>query len=53
MFLFPFQIGAEEESAGSLAHSEMPVFPESLADVQFVVNNLEPGGKVSELYTNI
>ncbi|KAM3185104.1 hypothetical protein ACTXT7_007060 [Hymenolepis weldensis] len=45
VFVFVSPIGAEEESVGSLAHSEMPVFPESLADVQFVVNNLEPGGK--------
>ncbi|KAM7535295.1 hypothetical protein Aperf_G00000101991 [Anoplocephala perfoliata] len=37
----------EEDSSGSLTQSEMPVFPESLADVQFVVNNLEPGGKVA------
>ncbi|VDL24395.1 unnamed protein product [Hymenolepis diminuta] len=42
-------LGADEEPAGSLAHSEMPVFPESLADVQFVVNNLEPGGKVAAI----
>ncbi|VDO07248.1 unnamed protein product [Rodentolepis nana] len=37
----------DEESTDPLAHSDMPVFPESLADVQFVVNNLEPGGKIA------
>ena len=39
----------EDDSSGFLAHSEISILPESLADVQFVVNNLEPGGKVSSV----
>ncbi|KAH9284728.1 Phosphofurin acidic cluster sorting protein 1 [Echinococcus granulosus] len=37
----------EDEPSGSMVHTGGSTFPESLADVQFVVNILEPGGKAA------
>ncbi|KAL5108591.1 Phosphofurin acidic cluster sorting protein 1 [Taenia crassiceps] len=38
-----------DESSGSLVYTEGSTFPESLADVQFVVNILEPGGRAAAM----
>uniref|UniRef100_A0A0R3WN99 Pantothenate kinase n=1 Tax=Hydatigena taeniaeformis TaxID=6205 RepID=A0A0R3WN99_HYDTA len=42
-----FQWRTEDDSSGSFVHTDGSVFPESLGDVQFVVNTLEPGGKAA------